>query len=88
MALALIGPTRIALFYRPDKAITPPSGTVLRLLFRQESFQDNHCGADTDRTIGEVKRSKMPVPNVEIDHIDHETMPQAVEQVPQRAAND
>ncbi|RSB17434.1 hypothetical protein EGK65_11025 [Citrobacter farmeri] len=29
MALALIGPTRFALFCRPDKAFTPPSGTGL-----------------------------------------------------------
>ena len=36
---------------------------------------------DADRAIGEVEGGKMPVADVEVDHIDHKAMPQAIEQV-------
>ncbi len=40
-----------------------------------------------NRAIGEVEGGKMPVADVEVDHIDHKAMPQAIEQVAQRAAD-
>lgn len=37
--------------------------------------------------VGKVEGGEVPVADVEVDHIDNEAVPQAVEQVAQRAAN-
>lgn len=54
---------------------------------RQKTFQHNQCRTDTDGSIGKVEGGEVPVADVEVDHIDNEAVPQAVEQVAQRAAN-
>ncbi len=61
---------------------------VLSLSLRQKAFQYNQRRADTDRAIGGVGVAKCRYADVKIDHIDNKGVPQAVEQVTQRAADD
>ncbi len=61
---------------------------VLSLSASAKAFQYYQRRADTDRAIGKVERREMPVADVKIDHIDNKAVPQAVEQVTQRAADD
>lgn len=60
----------------------------LFLFRRQEAFEHNQCRADTDSSIGQIEGREMPVADVKVNHINHEAVPQAVEQVAQRTAND
>ncbi|STK62041.1 Uncharacterised protein [Escherichia coli] len=63
-------------------------GLLLFFRFRrQKTFQHNQCRTDTNGSIGKVEGGEVPVADVEVDHIDNEAVPQAVEQVAQRAAN-
>ncbi|GAR61929.1 hypothetical protein NGUA15_03727 [Salmonella enterica] len=59
-----------------------------RCRLRQKAFQYYQRSTDTDRAIGKVERREMPVADVKIDHIDNEAVPQTIEQIPQRAADD
>lgn len=59
----------------PGEFVTPVSSQPRSV----KAFQHNQRRADTDSGIGEVEGGEVPVPDVEIDHIDDKTMPQPVE---------
>lgn len=62
-------------------------GLLLFFALEGKTFQHNQCRTDTNGSIGKVEGGEVPVADVEVDHIDNEAVPQAVEQVAQCAAN-
>ncbi len=71
------------------RCVSIASGRVYYCFFALEgkTFQHNQCRTDTNGSIGKVEGGEVPVADIEVDHIDNEAVPQAVEQVAQRAAN-
>ncbi len=58
-------------------------GLLLFFRFRrQKTFQHNQCRTDTNGSIGKVEGGEVPVADVEVDHIDNEAVPQAVDRLP------